>query len=206
MNPNIRRSILEDASEFIKIKERLPLSTQDDHNNQGGFLLGTDIETYKFYISHGICLTAIADEVVGFGIMLPNAIVKQSELWEKRKYVDWSVDLKTLENSNISYLEQMAFLKGHKKLTLILAYNLLHDAFEKGAEYVLTTTVRKPVINVAAVPLILAAGGKKVGNIDEIYPQIGDINSDIYLMGKETFYERVKRRTSYSFLAENSLS
>jgi len=205
MNPNIRRSILEDAADFIKIKERLPLNIENDHTNQGGFLLGTDIETYKFYISHGICLTAIADETIGFGIMLPNELVKQSELWEKRKSVNWSVDLETLEKSNISYLEQMAFLKGYRKLTLILAYNLLHAAFENGAEFVLTTTVKRPVINKAAIPLILAAGGRKVGNIDEVYPQIGDINSDIYLMDKDAFYECIKKRISYKFLTENSL-
>lgn len=207
MNPKIRKSTLEDANHFIRIKELLPLSTQSKHTKQGGFLLGTNIETYKFYISHGICFTGIAvNEVVGFGIMLPNALVKQSELWEKRKTVKWAVDLATLENSNVSYLEQMAFLKGNRKLTLILSYNLVHTTFENGADYVLTTTVKKPVTNEAAIPLIKAVGGKKVGNIDEVYPQVGAVNSDIYLIDKTTFYQSIKKRISYDFLIANSLS
>ncbi len=206
MNPRIRKSTLEDAKHFIRIKECLPLNTQSDDTQQGGFLLGTDIETYKFYISHGICFTAIAsDEVVGFGIMLPNELVKQSELWEKRKTVQWSVDLAKLEHSNISYLEQMAFLRGNRKLTLILSYNLVHAAFENGADHILTTTVRKPVANEAAIPLIHAVGGRRVGNIDEVYPQVGAINSDIYLMDKTTFYESIKSRISYDFLIANSI-
>jgi len=206
MNPKIRKSTLEDAEHFIRIKESLPLSTQNNHSQQGGFLLGTDIATYKFYISHGICFTAIAsNEVVGFGIILPNELVKQSELWEKRKTVKWSIDLAKLESSNIAYLEQMAFLKGNRKLTLVLSYNLVHAAFKHGADYILTTTVKEPVANEAAIPLIKAVGGKKVGNIDEVYPQVGAINSDIYLIDKTTFYRSIKNLLSHDFLIANSL-
>jgi len=206
MNPKIRTSTLVDAEHFIRIKECLPLNAESKQTKQGGFLLGTDIDTYKFYIQHGICFTAVAfEEIVGFGILLPNQIIRESELWEKRKTVDWSVDLATLENSNIAFLEQMAFLKGNRKLTLILSYNLAHAAFGNGADYILTTTVKKPVTNEAAIPLIHAVGGREVGNIDEIYPKVGMINSDIYLMDKTSFYQRIKKLAVHDFLMENAL-
>jgi len=206
MSRKIRKSTIKDAKHFINIKERLPLGTENNHSEQGGFLLGTNIETYQFYINHGLCYTAlVSNEIVGFGIILPNELVKQSELWEKRKTVEWSVNLSKLENSNIAYLEQMAFLKGYNKLILILSYNLLQAAFKNGADYILTTTVKKPVLNLAAVPLIKAAGGKLIGNIDELYPKVGEINSDIYLMEKIKFYESIKKRISHDFLIENTL-
>ena len=206
MNQKIRVSILEDAEHFIRIKDNLPLNTNSEDTQQGGFLLGTDLETYQFYIQHGQCLTAISsDEIIGFGILLPNHLVKQSEVWEKRNSANWSIDLATIENSNIAYIEQMAFLRKNQKLVLILAYNLIHSAFEHGAEYILTTTVRKPVLNLAAIPLIRAAGGKKVGNIDEVYPQVGQINSDLYLMEKDVFYQTIKKRVIYDFLIANTL-
>lgn len=197
----IRKSIIEDAEYFIKIKERLPLCTQDEQSEKGGFLLGTNLETYQFYIHNGLCFTALAnEEVVGFGIILPNELIKQSALWEKRKSVDWSLDLSRLENSNVAYIEQLAFLKGHRKLTIILSYELLHTAFENGAELILTTTVREPVINLSAVPMIKAVEGKLIGNIDEVYPIVGDINSDIYLMDKAPFYQSIKKRRIYDLI------
>jgi len=206
MNPKIRQSILSDAEHFLAIKERLPISIENDDTTQGGFLLGTDLETYRFYINHGFCYTAIAsDEIIGFGIMLPNQLVKQSEIWEKRKTVSWKINLSTLEKSNVAYLEQLAFLKGHRKLVLILSYNLVHKAFENGADFILTTTVKKPVLNLAAIPLIKAAGGRKVGNIDEVYDNIGDINSDLYLIEKTTFHKSLEKRILYDFLVAHTL-
>lgn len=207
MNQKIRIAIPEDAEHFVRIKKCLPLNMQHDHTKQGGFLLGTSLETYKFYIAHGFCLTATAsDQIVGFGIQLPDHLIKQSELWEKRKTAKWTMNLATLENSTIAYIEQLAFLKGYHKLVLALSYNLIHDAFKKGAQYVLTTTVRKPVVNEAAIPLVQAVGGSHIGNIDEVYPEVGEINSDIYAMEKSLFYQRLRQRISYDFMAEHSLS
>jgi len=206
MNQKIRKSTLEDAEDFVRIKDHLPLNTQSNHTQQGGFLLGTNLETYQFFIHHGFCLSAIAShKVVGFGIILPDDLVRQSELWEKRKAAKWLIDITAIENSNIAYLEQMAFLKGNDKLVVTLSYNLIHGAFENGADYILTTTVKKPMVNEAAIPLIKAGGGRRVGNIDEVYPQVGQINSDIYLIEKTTFYKCINKLSSYDFLIANSL-
>lgn len=202
----IRKSIGTDAEHFIAIKEQLALSNQSERRTQGGFLLGTDLDTYRFFIRQGICYTAeVSARIVGFGIVLPNALVRQSEIWSKRKEVDWKIDLKLLENSNVAYLEQLAFLPGHQKWVLVLSHNLVHTAFKNEATYILTTTVRKPILNPAALPLIHAAGGIKVGNIDEVYPQVGNINSDIYCIEKSVYYQKIGHRISHQLLKTHQL-
>ena len=115
MSRMIRKSILKDAQHFVEVKNQLVLSLND--KNSGGFLLGTDVDTYTFYIKNGKCLTAVAnDNVVGFGIVLPDSIVRNSMLWEKRRTASWTINLKDLEESNIAYFEQLAFLKSYKKV------------------------------------------------------------------------------------------
>jgi len=193
MKREIRQAILSDASSYIEIKNELAVITQEDDKttSSGGFLLGTDFETYQSYIDLGFCLTALSDyKVVGFGVILPNEMVKTSELWIKRKQVSWLIDIQELETQNISYIDQLAFLKGNSRLAVLLAYNMIKHAFETGANFVLTTTVKEPINNLAAVPFIKAAGGKTVGTIDEVYPVIGDIKSDIHLISAEVFLKQ----------------
>ena len=197
----IRKSIEQDAQYFVTIKNQLPLPFDNQSTQTGGFLLGTNIDTYKFYIKNGNCLTATTNnQIIGFGIVLPNRFVKNSDLWNKRKSVNWTIDLMDLENSNISFIEQLAFLKGHNRSSMLLAYHLAKSAFDNDTEFLLTTTVVKPIFNSAAIPYINVIGGIKIGNIDEVYPVAGAINSDIYLIRKATFFESVKNLPFYDFL------
>jgi hypothetical protein len=206
MKQKIRKSTVKDAQDFVQIKTKLPIPKNKESAKQGGFLLGTDINTYKFYIENGNCLSAIFNnEIVGFGIILPNQLVIKNDLWEKRKQVNWSINFEEIENSNVSYLEQLAFLRGHRKLSLILSYNLVKSVFDNGSDYILTTTVKEPIMNVAAIPYISAIGGYRIGNIDEDYPSVGRINSNIYLIEKEIFYKKIKELSFYDFLKSNEL-
>lgn len=202
----IRKSILQDAQSFIAIKNKLPLPSENESTTKGGFLLGTDIDTYMFYIKNGSCLTAIVNnKIVGFGIVLPNQLVKNSPLWKKRKQVNWVININDLENNTISYIEQLAFLKGHRKLSLLLSYNLVKMAFDNGSGFILTTTVKKPIHNLAAIPYIKAIGGLLIGHIDETYPVVGTINSDIYQISKSDFYKKRKQLSFFNFLKNNKL-
>lgn len=168
---------------------------------KGGFLLGTDEATYRKYIQNNYALSAVfRNQVIGFGIIFPNHIVRNTELWEKRQLVDWKIDIKELEQKKICYFEQLAFLRGHRRKVITLAYNLIHFAFQKGHEVLLTTTVQKPILNLAAVPFIMAVNGAKVGEIDEIYPIVGQIKSDIYQIKSTDFYAAVKKHALYPFL------
>lgn len=206
MKPNIRKSTLDDAHGFVRIKNKLPISKENKYTKQGGFLLGTDYRTYKVYIENGHCLTAIVDdEIVGFGIILPHHLVKNSELWKKRHLVNWSINFNDIEYKNVSYIEQLAFLKGNRKLSVILSYNLVKSVFDSGTDFILTTTVKKPIMNTAAIPYIKSIGGVKIGNIDEFYPTVGTINSDIYLIEKDTFHKKIKELSLFGFLRSNEL-
>ena len=203
---NIKTSIPKEAKDFVKLKNKLPLPALGNSVTKGGFILGTNESTYQFYIEVGICLTAKSDDnIVGFGILLPDEIIRNGELWKKRKEVNWTIDIQLIESKNIAYIEQLAFIEGNKKLALKLAYNLINKAFVNGVDYVLTTTVRKPILNLAAIPLIRAAGGKLVGNINENYPGFNQVNSDIYLIKKENFYKNIEKLKIHSFLKKNEI-
>lgn len=205
MSKIIRPSILADAPQFMEIKNQLPMSSVEDSTTTGGFLLGTNIKTYELFIQTALCLSVEnAKTVVGFGIILPDVMVRQSELWEKRKLVNWAIDIEAIESQKICYFEQLAFLKGNGRYSLALAYSLLCKAFETH-DILLTTTVQKPISNLAAVPYILAASGGIIGNIDEIYPEVGDINSNVYMIQKSKFLEQAKFSPYYRFLEARKL-
>lgn len=196
----IRKANLADAARFVYIKNHLPMPTQMEETTSGGFLLGTNMETYEFYIQHALCLVSEkAGEVIGFGIAFPDALVKASELWQKRHLATWYADiLPELEEKSVCYFDQLAFLPNTRKYAVELAYHLIHALFSGGHEMLLATTVRKPVLNMAAVPFIKAVGGTIVGNINEHYEGFGEINSDIYLIRKADYEENVVKYNFFS--------
>ncbi|MFN8348547.1 MAG: hypothetical protein U0X91_26330 [Spirosomataceae bacterium] len=207
MNTLIRKAVPEDAWAMVAIKNQLPLNFADGSVSAGGFLLGTDAATYRNYIEEAYCLVAEADgAVVGFGIVFPDALLRTSDVWQKRYEVDWLIDLAVYEPHPLCYFEQLAFLKGHKRAVLVLAYNLVKWLFDLGYAALFTTTVNKPILNLAAVPFIEAVAGKKVGNIDEVYPVVGQINSDIYLIEAAHFYQETEAHSLYPFFKANSIA
>ncbi|WP_207504488.1 GNAT family N-acetyltransferase [Telluribacter humicola] len=190
----IRKARVEDAAQFVRIKEQLPMPAASEGTTTGGFLLGTSESTYAFFIEQAHCLVAEAGgEVVGFGILLPDAIVKASEIWQKRDLAAWEIPIAEFEDRKLCYFEQLAFLPAYRRVAPRLAFRLLHEAFHQhGYEAMFTTTVNKPVTNRAAIPFIKAAGGTRVGNIDEYYEGAGAINSDIYLVQKQDFLSAIE--------------
>lgn len=203
MSTIIRKAEWKDAPAFVRIKDQLPLTLTSGGSTKGGFLLGTDLKTYRNYIQNAYCLVATTGKnVVGFGILLPDRLLRESEVWKKRHWATWYVDLPVYEKQNLCYFEQLAFLPGHRKTVLKLSYNLMKWAFEEGHETLFTTTVNKPVLNLAAIPFIKAAGGIHAGNIDEVYPRIGAINSDIYLMASGVFFQKTEAHPLYPLFKE----
>lgn len=189
----IRKATPNDVKDFINVKNQLPFKYTDGRTTSGGFLLGTNEVTYLKYITNDYCLVAEnQDGIVGFGVMLKDESVKKSDVWTRRHQATWQIDITKYETKQICYFEQLAFLKGHSRTVMSLAYNLACWAFEEGHSHLFTTTVKYPITNLAAVPYILKASGKKVGNIDEVYPIIGQINSDIYKIDTVEFYAAAK--------------
>lgn len=207
MTTIIRKAVPEDALEMVSVKNQLPLNFADGSVSTGGFLLGTDAATYQKYIEEAYCLVAESEgNVVGFGIVFPDSLLRESEIWQKRYEVDWLINLADYESQLLCYFEQLAFLKGHKRAVLVLAYNLVKWQFDSGYSALFTTTVNKPILNLAAIPFIKAVDGKKVGNIDEVYPVVGHINSDIYLVEAALFYQKTQAHSLYSFFEDHTIA
>jgi len=184
----LRKARPDDATAMVAIKDQLPLTLSDGSTSTGGFLLGTDEATYRSYINTSWCLVAEHEEqVIGFGIMLPDAVLRSSDIWLRRNEAAWREDIAAYEQQQLCYFEQFAFLPGHRRAAIALAYRLTSWAYDAGSETLFTTTVHKPVRNLAAVPFIYAAGGHKAGSIDEIYPLVGQILSDIYVIPAAAF-------------------
>jgi hypothetical protein len=185
-----RRAKTEDAACFVRIKEQLPMPIQSEGvSHTGGFLLATSENMYLYFINHAYCLVGEENNrIVGFGILLPDEILKISELWDKRSIVNWQIDIDSYEESKICYFEQLAFLPPFGRMAPILAFTLLHNAFQQESyDAMFTSTVRRPVANLAPVRLIKAAGGRVIGNINEHYLGAGEINSDVYIVEKPDF-------------------
>jgi hypothetical protein len=202
----IRKATLADAPAIFSLKEKLPLRSDGDKTSKGGFLLGTTLEKYVEYINDAYCLVAEnRDEIIGFGIIIPDEMLRDTEMWQKRNLVDWKVNISAYEPMKLSYFEQFAFLPGNRRIAVRLAYNLVKKTFDSGAEALFTTTVHKPVKNLAAVPFIYSADGVFAGNIDEYYPIVGQINSDIYVMDRTAFANALVKHPLLPFFTQSPL-
>lgn len=191
MNIKIRKALVEDGYSFLKIKEQLSFKNVSGETTKGGFLLGTNIEEYQLYIKNDFCLVAENDsQIIGFGIVLKDKTLKNSTIWNKRHQTQWEIDIQSYENNKNCYFDQLAFLNGYSRTVIRLCYQLMNLAFEDH-ETLFTSTVHEPILNLAAVPYILKASGSKVASIDEIYPEIGRIKSDIYKIEREDYKKNV---------------
>lgn len=203
---SIRKARAGDAAAFLRIKAQLPMP-EGLATTTGGFLLGTDEATYDHYIREVHCLIAEQEGApCGFGIVFPDEMVKASDIWQRRRSAQWLLDIEAYEHVSLAYFEQLAFLHGTRRTALAAAFHLTKIAFEGGAEAIFTTTVQSPILNLAALPFIKAAGGVKAGNIAEDYPGIGPIRSDIYLLRREVFEREVPKRAFYDYLCSTSVS
>ena len=192
MSIRIRKAKAPDAAQLLAIKDQLPMRLAEDSTSAGGFLLGTDEATYRKYIATAHTIVAeAAGRVVGFAIVLPDAELRQSEIWQKRHIASWNIPLDNYESQRLCYFEQFAFLPGYRRTAVAAAYLAAALAFEEGYTSMFATTVSKPVLNLAAVPFITAAGGIHAGSADEYYPVVGQINSDIWVLECETFKQRI---------------
>lgn len=203
-NTKIRVASKQDAEQITKLKNQLHLNIIQQEAISGGFLLGTDIPTYRHYIENDYCLVAENKAgLTGFGIILKDETVKNSEIWAKRDQVNWNIDISINENSRICYFEQLGFLPNHSREALKVAFYLIMLAFESGHEHLLATTVIKPFINNSSIPFISASTGKIIGTITENYPEVGLVESIIHYINAESFFIKAKSHKLYPYLCDN---
>lgn len=191
---------------MLEVKSQLQLDVSSGDSLTGGFLLGSDESSYRHFVDHGLCAVATKEtaeginNVVGFGIILPDAMIRQSPMWEKRHGIDWQIDISSHEAENLGYFEQLAFIRGHRRMAGLFAYELARAAFEGGSDTLFTTTVSEPVRNLAAVPMIENVGGRRVGEVKEGHPTLGSYTSDIYRIRKNDFIDSLRNHRLRSYL------
>jgi hypothetical protein len=193
MTALIRRAVKADVKRLGVIRSALsPFSAGNrgeagsaaTHSAPGarGFLLGSSESTYEAYVSNDTVLVAEArNEVVAYSVVLPDAVLRRSDIYAKRHHAHLEPALLALlERSNVAYFDQLASLPGHGFAAVHLAYRHLLETL-RSHDAVLATTVVAPVENLHAVPLLRGMGFKPVGLIDEVYPEAGPIRSRVYL-------------------------
>ncbi|MCA9707842.1 MAG: GNAT family N-acetyltransferase, partial [Myxococcales bacterium] len=145
--------------------------------------LGTDAAGYRRLVTHGrVWLLQLDGRTVGYSTAYPDPVLRASELWARRQQVAWEgFDPEQIVDQPIAYLDQLAVLPGSRPrfygtaLALRAMLDLLDDH-----RHVLTTVVRAPVANHAALAFVERLGGRPVGQLDEHYPEVGSIRSGLY--------------------------
>ena len=189
----IRRGRSSDIEGMLALKASLTFSETDGQSTRGGFLLGTDAAGYQLRIDHGLTWVLDDGEVKGFAIVLPDAAFRVSEVWQRRDQVRWHTDRSRFENAQLGYYDQLAVTRGNgRRYASALALTALVELMDQGAEYLVTATVSEPVKNLAAVPYLERLGGHVVGRLDEHYPEVGPLISDIWIVPRSGYISWLK--------------
>ena len=198
MSRRIRIAISDDIPGMMEVKRALPMP-DGIATTEGGFLLGTTAEEYRRFIEEAHVLVLEDDTtgvIDGFAVVFGDSLLRKTEVWQKRELVSWDREIteKQLAQS-LGYFEQLAVLpqEGSRFYATLLAYHGIETAF-KQADLLFTTIVRKPVLNLAAVPLLKKVNAERLGSIDETYPVVGQIVSDLWMLSKDNF-ELAKRES-----------
>jgi hypothetical protein len=189
----LRHAAPSDLSSILKIKEALKISRIEHKQTSEGFLLGSSPEFYLEMIEHGIA-QVVEDQtdsiVYGVGFALPWDMLKLTEVWQKRKLATWHGSLlNDLEEGKPGYIEQLAVLPGQSLRFLApgLGLSLVEQLFTHGHTHILATTVLEPVKNTAAIKLLRLIHAFPAGEIEEQYPKIGRILSQIHCVSLHAY-------------------
>ena len=117
--------------------------------------------------------------------MLGDQVFRESEIWKRRDLVRW--DTVPAYEQRFAYFDQLAVRPGPARTHVpLLASVALLDAYMDGVDALISTTVKRPIKNLAAVPYLTAIGAKIVGELDETYPDFGDLTSDVWRVDRST--------------------
>jgi hypothetical protein len=185
----IRKGTVDDLPAILEVRRQLRLDPS--RGAEGGFLLGSPPDVYREFLAGGRVHVLDSDGIVGFSVTLDDARFRASELWEKRHLVASDLDPAALEPLRIGYFDQLGvLLRARRSLAAAaLAFRSLADLLADH-DIVFVTTVREPVFNRAAWPYLARVGAVHIGRIDEIYPEIGALVSDVHLITRAAFTEK----------------
>jgi hypothetical protein len=178
-----------DAEAMLAIKRRLkmrPDAGDGAQSSRGGFLLGSTLAQYEALLAEAqVDVLLDGGEVVGFVTALPDAALRHSDLWQRRAQIGGGLgaaEIAALESLRLGYLDQLALLPDpkYRLCAPALAYRAALRLFDDGSQLVFATVVARPVRNLVTRPLLAAVGAVQLGSIDEHYPEVGAITSDVF--------------------------
>jgi hypothetical protein len=197
MRVYLRQAGSGDAMNLYSIKEQLRFKLENMVSKQaGGFLLGTSLEAYKGFIQNDVVYVAEQEhprQVVGFAIAMQHETLAQSVLMERAEQVQWeSAFHLRFDAKRFAFFEQLGMLAdpAYRVYAKYLAFSATRKALQTH-EAIFTTVLKYPVHNTAAIPFIKVIGFDFVGTVDEIYPEIGPIKSDVYHLSRATFERKI---------------
>jgi len=182
LKARLRPAAPPDVGALVAIKEKLGFEPGTPRP-RGGFLLGCSPERYAELIAAG-CVLVLEEreEIAGFAITLPDAILRASELWARRSVIRWHEgEGEPPEGEPIAYFDQLALSPEASRLNAApLALAAVRRLMRGGHRRLYATTLQAPIRNPAALPLLRAFGARAVGQLTEHYEGVGEVVSALH--------------------------
>lgn len=200
----IRAGVAGDAAAMLALKGRLRMradAAEGAASSRGGFLLGSTREQYEALIAGGqVDVLLDGEAMAGFVTALPDAALRRSDLWQRRGQIALAglgpAELAAIEELRLGYVDQLAVLPDpkYRLCAPVLAFCALSRLLADGSDLVFATVVARPVRNLATQPLLEAVGALRLGEIEETYPEVGAITSEVYCVSRAAFEPEDPRR------------
>ncbi|PRP97379.1 hypothetical protein [Enhygromyxa salina] len=195
----LRRARHEDLGALLSIRRALPMPSlaETDETRRGGFLLGCDAAQYAQLLAIArVWLLERGGEAGGFCVTLDDPVLRASPIWARRDEIAWDagVDPVAIAARRVAYLDQLAVLphmRSHYWGAALGLRAVADQIVERGHELVLTTTVIAPIHNRAAQPYLDQFGARRIGQVDERYPEVGRIVSAVHLLDAAHYQQRL---------------
>lgn len=184
----IRPATGADLDAMLRVKRGLAIPRESHGVARGGFLLGSSLAQYAALVEHACVrvLETAEGEVAGFGIGLPDALLRRSDLWTRAGAIEWSDDVRgRVEGEPAAYFDQLAVEPRARYFAPALAYAVFAALHAAGHRHLFATVVAEPVRNRASLPVLHAAGARRVGSVRETYDGVGSVRSDVYYADME---------------------
>ena len=182
MTGRIRAARPEDVDAIVAIKQALGFSP-GAARPRGGFLLGCPPERYSALIEAG-CVLALEQQcrLAGFAVAVPDPLLRASDLWARRSLIRWRDGHgEPPEDEPIAYFDQLALAPWASRFAAApLALAAVARLAEAGHARLYATTLRAPIRNPAALPLLRGIGARVVGSVREYYEDAGEVVSDLH--------------------------
>jgi len=196
MTPELRPALLGDLEQILAIKRALSLGHVDQP--RGGFLLGASPEGYRWLIERARVRVLAAPrphDLIGFAVALDDPLLRASDLWARKAHIDWipGFDVDQIAAAPVAYFDQIAVIPGTRAryYGAALGLSLLAELLLAGHSNILATTVIAPIVNRAALAYLARVGARHVGQIHEIYPELGPLISAVHHISSADLLDRL---------------